>query len=168
MDHRNTATALAGLALSAAVTVTGCAVERPGPLVNMGSSSPSPSPGSSVPSPGAQLEHSAIALPPSPAPGGSGPGGSVPPGADPAGPQVPAPAGPSASALTAPHPHARSPQSSDASRPEPSPGPHPPGQPESHPIPTAGGTGMCALGEQYGQLTPNSDQAQLCRGIYGG
>ncbi|MCC9311738.1 hypothetical protein LN042_32525 [Kitasatospora sp. RB6PN24] len=169
MDHRNTVTALAGLALSATVTVTGCAVEHPGPLVNMGSATPTPSsPGSSAPGPGALVERGSMALPPSPgSAAGSAPAGSAAVGPASAGSARATAAAP-ASAPSAPHPRPRLPQSGRATRPEPSPGLHPPGQPEAPPAPTAGGTGLCALGEQYGQLTPNSDQAQLCRGIYGG
>jgi hypothetical protein len=169
VDHRHTAAALAGLALSAAVTVTGCATERPGPLVNMRSSAPTPSQGWPEPSPTTALDTSAapLPLPPSPEPSATpaasdsaGPSdATAPEGPDQAPDQAPD-AGMSSSAL---RPHAHLPGAG-----RPAPAPRPQAQPGPRPAPTATGTGMCALAEQYGQLAPGSEQAKLCKGIYGG
>ncbi|WP_329571372.1 hypothetical protein [Kitasatospora sp. NBC_01266] len=64
-------------------------------------------------------------------------------------------------------------------RPAPAPAPDPAGHPPaaasgdhpgSGPAPGASpdGSGVCALAENYGQWPADSDQARICRGVYGG
>ncbi|MFE9423742.1 hypothetical protein ACFYNO_12370 [Kitasatospora sp. NPDC006697] len=174
MDYRNTAAALAGLALAAGLALTGCAEQLPpaGPMVSLVSPSPSLSPGAPTPgAPGrAAVQQGTAPLPP--------PSGAVPEHGSAEVEAAEVPAGPSAAAGSPAGPVRPSARPHPAPPPrQPAPAAPVPGQPAApqqvprRPSPAPGpaeGSGMCALAEQYGQLTPGSEQERLCRGVYGG